>query len=74
MKKVHVTYFKPSGKYYTDETVEIEEGISGHTALFHEMPKHHRIEEMYMAVADSGDGVEPYIVPHLFKPKVSDTE
>lgn len=69
MKTVNVTYFKPSGKYYTSETIEISEELSSYHALFHEIPKHHRIEEMQMLVQDSGDAKEPYIVPHLFKPK-----
>lgn len=68
MKTVNVTYFKPSGKYYTHETVEIDESLNGYEALFHEMPKHHRIREMAMLVKDSNDGKEPYIVPHLFPP------
>jgi hypothetical protein len=69
MKTVNVTYFKPSGKYYTNETIEISEELSGYDALFKEIPKHHRIKEMNMLVQDSGDGKEPYIVPHMFKAK-----
>lgn len=69
MKTVNVTYFKKSGKYYTDETVKIPEDITGYHAMFEEMPKHHRIKEMRMLITDSEDGVEPYIVPHLFEAK-----
>lgn len=69
MKTVNVRYFKTSGKYYTDETIEISETLNGYEALFEEIPKHHRIKEMIMAVSDSGDGKEPFIVPHLFFPK-----
>lgn len=69
MKTVNVTYFKPSGKYYTHETIEISEEITSYHALFYELPKHHRIKEMYMSVSDSNDDKEPYIVPHLFKPR-----
>ena len=69
MKTVNVTYFKPSGKYYTEETVEISEELNGYEALFNELPKHHRIKEMQMLVTDSDDGKEPYIVPHLYKAK-----
>lgn len=69
MKTVNVTYFKPSGKYYTSETVEISEELNGYEALFTEIPKHHRIEDMAMLVQDSDDNKEPYIVPHLFAPK-----
>lgn len=69
MKVVNVTYFKPSGKYYTSETVEISEELNGYEALAHELPKHHRIKEMQMLVKDSEDGKEPYIVPHLYAPK-----
>jgi hypothetical protein len=72
LKTVEVTYFKPSGKYYTCETIEISENLNGYEALFHEIPKHHRIKDMFMLVQDSGDGKEPFIVPHLFKPKRSD--
>lgn len=68
MKQVTVTYFKPSGKYYTEETVEISEELNGYQALTYELPKHHRIKNMQMLVQDSDDGKEPYIVPHLFKP------
>jgi hypothetical protein len=68
MKTVNVTYFKPSGKYYTSETIEISEELSGYHALFSEIPKHHRIKSMQMLVVDSGDGKEPYIVPHIFAP------
>ncbi|MFJ7950745.1 hypothetical protein ACIQZG_04355 [Lysinibacillus sp. NPDC096418] len=68
MKTVNVNYFKPSGKWYTKETVEISEDLNGYEALFHELPKHHRIKDMYMLVQDSNDNKEPYIVPHLFKP------
>lgn len=69
MKVVNVTYFKPSGKYYTSETVEISEELNGYEALAHELPKHHRIKSMQMLVQDSVDGKEPYIVPHLYAPK-----
>lgn len=69
MKRVDVIYFKASGKFYTDETVEIEEGISGYHALRRVLPRLHRIEDMSMFVQDSGDGKEPYIVPHLYSPK-----
>lgn len=69
MKTVNVTYFKSSGKYYTSETIEISEELSGYHALLYELPKHHRIKDMYMSVSDSDDGKEPYIVPHLYKPK-----
>lgn len=70
MKTVNVIFFKASGKYYTAETLEISEELDGYDALFEEIPKHHRIPGMYMLVQDSGDGKEPYIVPHLFHPKV----
>lgn len=68
MKQVNVTYFKPSGKFYTGEIIEISEKINGYEALFKEIPKYHMNTVMYMSVCDSGDGKEPYIVPHLFKP------
>lgn len=68
-KTVNVTYFKPSGKYYINETIEISEELNGYEALFKEIPKHHRIKEMDMHVADSDDGKKPYIVPHIFKAK-----
>lgn len=68
-KTVNVTYFKPSGKYYTSETIKISEDLNGYDALFNEIPKHHRIKEMFMYVSDSDDNKEPYIVPHLFHPK-----
>ena len=71
MKRVKVTYFKPSGKFYTDEEELIEEGISGYEA--HKVLKErHRIKNMYMLVGDSGDGLEPFIVPHLFHPNTMD--
>jgi len=69
MKTVNVKYFKPSGKWYTTETVEISEELNGYEALNDELPKHHRIESMYMIVEDSDDGKEPYIVSHMYKPK-----
>ncbi|MED0863778.1 hypothetical protein [Bacillus safensis] len=69
MKTVNVRYFKTSGKYYTDETIEISDSLNGYEALFEEIPKHHRIKEMIMSVTDSGDGKEPFIVPHLYFPK-----
>lgn len=69
MKKVDVTYFRPSGKYYTAETIEISEDFDGYHALAYELPKHHRLKDMAMLVQDSEDGKEPYIVPHLYKPK-----
>lgn len=68
MKNVKVTYFKPTGKFYTHEEVEISEELNGYHALFHELPKHHRLKDMQMLVQDSGDGKEPYIVPHIFRP------
>lgn len=68
MKRINVTYFKPSGKYYTHEKVEISEELNSYQALFEELPKHHRIKNMFMLVQDSEDNLEPYIVPHLFKP------
>ncbi|MGN7329802.1 hypothetical protein [Bacillus altitudinis] len=69
MKTVNVMYFRTRGKFYIDETIEISESLNGYDALFHEIPKHHRIKEMIMSVSDSGDGKEPFIVPHLFFPK-----
>lgn len=71
MKKVKVTYFKPSGKYYTEELVQIPTEISGYDALYKELPKQHRIKNMFMLVQNSepdGEEQEPYIVPHLFHP------
>jgi len=70
MKTVKVTYFKPSGKYYTAEQIEISEDLTGYQALFEEIPKHHRLKEMMMLVQDSGDDKEPFIVPHIFKPLI----
>lgn len=70
MKTVDVTYFKPSGKYYTHETIEISEELNGYDALHKEIPKHRRHKDMYMVVRDSEDGKEPYIVPGLFPPTV----
>ncbi|MGG5762624.1 hypothetical protein ACQ3VC_14045 [Bacillus proteolyticus] len=74
MKTVSVTYFKHSGKYYTSETIEISEELNGYEALDKEIPKYHRIKEMSMLVQDSDDGKEPYIVPHLYNPKVGSIE
>jgi len=74
MKRVMVTYFKKSGKYYTEETVDISEELNGYEALSEELPKHHRIKTMSMLVQDSGDNKEPYIVPHLYKPLEDDFE
>lgn len=68
MKTVYVSYFKPSGKWYTNDTIEISEELNGYEALSKEIPKRHRIRAMYMQVEDSGDGKEPYIVPHLYHP------
>ncbi|MBY7111399.1 hypothetical protein ILT06_10800 [Bacillus sp. 17RED48] len=68
MKTVNITYFKKSGKYYTHETIKVSEELNGYEVLVDEIPKHHRIKEMSMLVQDSGDGKEPYIVPHLYKP------
>ena len=72
MKEVKVTYFKPSGKFYTDEVIEIDSNISGYHALVHELPKHHRINSMFMLVQNNKDENEPYIIPHLFHPLESD--
>ena len=69
MKTVNVSYFRPSGKWYTKETIEIDERLNGYQALFEEIPKHHRLKTMDMLVQDSDDGKEPYIVPHIFKAK-----
>lgn len=74
MKKVSVTYFKPSGKYYTDEEIEISEDLNGYEALFIEIPKHHRIKEMFMYVCDPDVDKLPYIVPHLFHPIESERD
>lgn len=68
MKKVNVNYFKASGKWYTEEDIEIPETVNGYEALFQEIPKQHRLKEMFMHVSDSNDGKQPYIVPHLYKP------
>lgn len=69
-KKVKLTYFKDSGKYYTDEVIEISSHIGGWEALKEEIPKHHRIKTMHMLAqnADEDDNVKPYIVPHLYPP------
>ena len=69
MKTVDVTYFKPSGKFYTEEEILIPETLNGYEALAHELPNHHRLKDMIMLVEDSGDGKEPYIVPHLYMPQ-----
>ena len=68
MKRVYATYFKPSGKYYTQEDIGISEELNSYQTLFEELPKHHRIKNMFMLVQDGEDGLEPYIAPHLFKP------
>lgn len=65
MKKVKIIYFKDSGKYYTDETVEIPESISGYEALVDELPKRQRANGMQMLVQNA-DNKEPFIVPHLY--------
>lgn len=71
MKAVKVIYFKASGKYYTQEIVNIPNDITGYEALVHELPKHRRIQDMYMLVTNSepdGEVEDPYIVPHLYLP------
>lgn len=71
MKAVLVTYFKKSGKYYTHEKIEIPEHLTSYEALYEELPKHHRLKEMFMMVENFepvGEEKEPYIVPHLFHP------
>lgn len=68
-KKVLLTYFKPSGKFYCHEEVFISEKLNGHQALAEELPKYHRIKTMIMEVRDSDDGLEPYIVPHIYHPR-----
>lgn len=73
MKTVKVTYFKKSGKYYTHETFEISEELKGGTNDYWKaLEDNHRIKDMFMMVEDSDDELEPYIVPHLFHPKVVD--
>lgn len=67
MKKVKIVYFKPRGKYYTEENIEISEELTGYEALL-EIPKHLRIHEMIAIAFDSNDGKEPYIVPNLYHP------
>jgi hypothetical protein len=69
VKEVKVSYFRKSGKWYLTEYVEIPETLNGYQAVFEELPKHHRIKDMFMLVQDSNDEREPYIVPHLFNPK-----
>ena len=69
MKTVKVIYFKPSGKYYTEEAVEVPENITTYEAMFKVLPTMHRIKEMKMLIMDGDDGKEPYIVPHLFAQK-----
>jgi transcription elongation factor Elf1 len=66
-KTVSVIYFKQSGKFYCEEEIYISEKLNGYEALTYELPLHHRIKDMDMLVKDSGDGLEPYIVPHLYK-------
>jgi hypothetical protein len=69
MKKLKVTYFKPgSGKYYTEENIEISEGMD-----FWELvdalrkPGVLRLNgEMAAVVTDSDDNKQPYFVPHYF--------
>ncbi|AGY48292.1 hypothetical protein Slash_3 [Bacillus phage Slash] len=68
MKEVKVSYFRKSGKWYCTEYIDITEGLNGYQALTEELPKHHRIKDMFMLVQDSDDEKEPYIVPHLYKP------
>lgn len=72
-KVVLIQFFKPSGKWYTSETLELPEGVDGYRAAKETFPAHHakRIPSMYMLVTNSepeGQEQEPYIVPHLYKP------
>ncbi|GFN32401.1 hypothetical protein [Paenibacillus xylaniclasticus] len=74
VKIVKVTYFKPSGKYYTSEYIEIPSDMSSYDALYKELPQRHRIKSMFMLVQNSeteGEELEPYIVSCLFHPKES---
>ncbi|PJZ18334.1 hypothetical protein CEW46_29150 [Bacillus cereus] len=68
MKKVIVHYFKPSGKWYTEESVMISEELNGYQALHEELPKHHRLKDMRMLVMDGDETKQPYIVPHIYDP------
>ena len=68
MKKVKITFFKPSGKYYTTEEGMISETLLGGTNdYWNALKELRRIKGMQMLVQDSGDNKEPYIVPHLFR-------
>ena len=72
MKKLKVTYFKASGKYYLEETVEVAEGLYGHELqdLFANSEVLRLNREMTAIVTDWKDNVEPYVVPRLYAPGV----
>lgn len=70
MKKVKITYFKQTGKYYTSEVIEIPSDVNGYDALTKILPEKHRIKDMFMLVENENDEdcIEPYIVPTLYHP------
>jgi hypothetical protein len=67
LKTVHVTYFRPNGNWCISEHIGISEGLNL-TEAHDEILKHRKSDSLYMAIQDSGDDKQPFIVPHLFSP------
>lgn len=69
MKKVvRVTYFQPNGRFFKEDTLFIPAKISVGEAMLDEIPALIEEPDMFMYMEDAGDGVEPFLMPHLFKP------
>ncbi|HEY5588250.1 MAG TPA: hypothetical protein VIK86_04750 [Candidatus Paceibacterota bacterium] len=64
MKTIIITYFKPSGKYYTEETIEISEDTPCYDISSSVKPLL-KLKDMIAVITDSDDGKKPCIVPHL---------
>lgn len=64
-KTVKLVYFKESGKYYTDNYIDVPEGISWYEVK--DLVKDKMLASLDMLMMDSDDNQLPYIVPHYFK-------
>lgn len=67
-KIVRVTYFRPNGHFHEENTFYIKEGITAHEAITQEIPPQIEHDDMFVYIEDSGDGIAPFLMPHLYKP------
>lgn len=65
-KRLTVVYFNPTGEMYRTEE-EFVVGVYSQEGIIEACKKKVRYKGMDFVIMDGGDGVRPYVLPHLTK-------